>query len=103
MIKEIKTENEYKCFIDSKLTLTITKDNDIYTLQNNDTRIIAKVIALDDYRTSIEMIQHKRKTKNGVFRETTKLKKHNASWTIYILEQTGFMRKAKATIKGDLT
>lgn len=103
MIKEIKKENEYKRFIDGQLLLTITKDNNIYTIKNNDTHIIAKVIALDDYRTSIEMIQHKRKTKNGVFRETTKLKKHNTSWAIYILEQTGFIRKEKATIKGDLT
>lgn len=80
-----------------KMLLTITAlENDIYRAINKFSDITAEIIPLDDYRTSIRCIENKRVDKNGKYRKTKLLAEHNISWLDYMLQEKGFIRKAKA-------
>lgn len=96
MFKEIKENGKYQIFVDGKLLLTIEElGNNAYKATNDSFTITAEVVPLDDYRTQLRCIEHKRADKNGVYRKTTKLLEHNMSWLDYILEDKGFIRKKK--------
>lgn len=96
MFTETKIDGKYQSFRDGNFLLTIEElGNNVYKATNNFFTITAEVIPLDDYRTQIHCIEHKRADKNGVYRKTTKLLDHNMSWLDYILEDKGFIRKKK--------
>jgi len=94
MIKESINNNVYTVVSGEDVLLTITKDGDTYTSKNKDSYIVAEVTPLDDYRTQVKIVTHKRIGKDGKYRPTTKLIQHNSSWLCYILQEIGFVRKA---------
>ena len=69
--------------------------NNIYKVINNSLSITAEVFPIDEYRTSIKCIENKNKTKNGIYRKSKKLMDANMKWLVYMLEETGFIRKPK--------
>lgn len=69
--------------------------NDIYKATNKFTQITAEIKPLDDFRTMTRCVENKRSDKNGRYRKTKELAEHNTSWLMYMLEEYGFIRKAK--------
>jgi hypothetical protein len=94
MVKQIGNTTEY--FIDNELVLAITKcDNDYFIVENELQKLEGECKAVDDYRTSIKIIKNYTKGKNGRVYDSKKTINHNTSWFEYILEEKGFIRKAK--------
>lgn len=86
----------YKCVSNGSVLCIIEKiGENTYKAINSDTKITAKVIPLDEYKTQVTVIEHKRKGKDGKFRNSKKLLEHNSKWLDYMLEEKGFIRKAK--------
>ena len=81
---------------DGEVMLTITAlGNNIYRAVNKFWVITAEVIPLDEYRTSTRCIENKKADKNGKFRKSKALAEQNTNWLRYMLEEKGFIRKAK--------
>ena len=72
--------------------------NNIYRATNKFTQVTAEIIPLDDYMTQTKCIENKRVDKNGRFRKTNTLADHNTMWLCYMLQEYGFIRKAKVSI-----
>ena len=97
MITETIENGIYKSFDGDRLLLTITSlGNNTYRAVNMDCDITAEVVPEDDYMTRLTCIEHKRRGKDGRYRKTTKLLQHNLKWLMYMLQEKGFIRKAKA-------
>ena len=97
MVTEVMENSIYKSFDGDRLLLTITSlGNNIYTAVNMECDITAEVVPEDDYITRLKCIEHKRRGKDGRYRKTTKLLQSNLSWLNYMLQEKGFIRKAKA-------
>ena len=97
MVTEVMENSIYKSFDGDRLLLTITSlGNNIYRAVNMDCDITAEVVPEDDYITRLKCIEHKRRGKDGRYRKTTKLLQSNLSWLNYMLQEKGFIRKAKA-------
>lgn len=93
-----RTENKLE-IIDgdrNKIMCTIEAlGNDIYKATNKFTQITAEIKPLDGFRTMTKCVENKKADKNGVYRKTKALAEHNTSWLCYMLEEYGFIRKAK--------
>ena len=97
MIAEVMEGSIYKSFDGDRLLLTITSlGNNTYRAVNMDCDITAEVEPVDDYITRLTCIEHKRRGKDGRYRKTTKLLQSNLFWLDYMLQEKGFIRKAKA-------
>ena len=97
MVTEVMENGIYKAFDGEKVLCTITSlGNNIYRAVNMDCDITAEVVPEDDYITRLKCIEHKRIGKDGRYRKTTKLLQHNLKWLNYMLQEKGFIRKAKA-------
>ena len=97
MVTEVMENGIYKSFDGDRLLLTITSlGNNIYRAVNMECDITAEVVPEDDYTTRLKCIEHKRRGKDGRYRKTTKLLQSNLSWLNYMLQEKGFIRKAKA-------
>lgn len=94
-METIKKDNQTMYYMDGRLLLTITKlgDNHFVT-ENSGYKIEGKITIIDEYRTEIEIIQHKKKDKRGYWRNNKILLNHNTNWFSYILQEYGFIRKA---------
>jgi len=96
MEKAITNGNKTMYFLDDELLLTIEKvSENKFLVENSFTKLIGEVIALDEYKTEIALEKNFKKDKLGRWRNTKKLFSHNASWFSYILQEKGFIRKAK--------
>jgi hypothetical protein len=99
MEKIIKKDNQTMYYIDDDLLLTITDLNDNhFIVQNNSTKIEGKLYIVDEFITEIQIMNHKRKDTIGRWRKNTKLLEHNTKWFSYILQDRGFIRKAKCVL-----
>ena len=97
MVTEVMENGMYKvCDGDEVLCTIISLGNNIYRAVNTDCDITAEVVPEDDYITRLKCIEHKRRGKDGRYRKTTKLLQSNLSWLNYMLQEKGFIRKAKA-------
>ena len=97
MITEVMENGIYKACDGEKVLCTITSlGNNIYRAVNTDCDITAEVVPEDDYITRLKCIEHKRRGKDGKYRKTTKLLQSNLYWLDYMLQEKGFIRKAKA-------
>ena len=97
MEKIIEKENVKEYYIDGRLSLTIIElGNNKFIVQNKDTKLIGYCKPIDDYETQIELEGNYTIGKNGRLYKTKKLLDHNAMWFSYILQQKGYIRKAKA-------
>lgn len=97
MITEVMENGIYKvCDGEEVLCTIISLGNNIYRAVNTDCDITAEVVPEDDYITRLKCIEHKRRGKDGRYRKTTKLLQPNLKWLMYMLEEKGFIRKAKA-------
>lgn len=97
MVTEVMENSIYKSFDGDRLLLTITSlGNNIYRAVNMECDITAEIVPIDDYITRLKCIEHKRRGKDGRYRKTTKLLQSNLSWLNYMLQEKGFIRKAKA-------
>ena len=97
MITEVMEGNIYKSFDGDRLLLTITSlGNNIYRAVNMECDITAEIVPEDDYITRLKCIGYKRRGKDGRYRKATKLLQSNLSWLNYMLQEKGFIRKAKA-------
>ena len=97
MITEVMEGSIYKSFDGDRVLLTITSlGNNTYRAVNMDCDITAEVEPVDDYITRLTCIEHKRRGKDGRYRKTTKLLQSNLFWLDYMLQEKGFIRKAKA-------
>ena len=97
MIIETMENGIYKSLDGDRVLCTITSlGNNIYRAVNMDCDITAEVVPEDDYITRLKCIEHKRRGKDGRYRKTTKLLQSNLSWLNYMLQEKGFIRKAKA-------
>ena len=97
MVTEVMENGMYKVGDGERVLCTITSlGNNIYRAVNMDCDITAEVVPEDDYITRLKCIEHKRRGKDGKYRKTTKLLQSNLKWFMYMLEEKGFIRKAKA-------
>lgn len=97
MVTEVMENGIYKaCDGEEVLCTIISLGNNTYRAVNMECDITAEVNPKDDYITNIKCIEYKRKGKDGRYRKTTKLLQHNLKWLMYMLEEKGFIRKAKA-------
>lgn len=97
MVTEVMENGIYKACDGEKVLCTITSlGNNIYRAVNMDCDITAEVVPEGDYITRLKCIDHKRRGKDGRYRKTTKLLQSNLSWLNYMLQEKGFIRKAKA-------
>ena len=97
MVTEVMENGMYKVCDGERVLCTITSlGNNIYRAVNMDCDITAEVVPEDDYITRLKCIEHKRRGKDGRYRKTTKLLQSNLSWLNYMLQEKGFIRKAKA-------
>ena len=97
MVTEVMENGMYKVCDGERVLCTITSlGNNIYRAVNMDCDITAEVVPEDDYITRLKCIEHKRRGKDGKYRKTTKLLQSNLSWLNYMLQEKGFIRKAKA-------
>lgn len=100
MIEEIMENGKYQMIDterDEVLCTIESLGNDIYIAINKSSQITAEIKPLDEYKTSLKCIENKRADKNGVFKRSKKLAEHNTNWLYYMLEEKGFIRKAKPT------
>ena len=97
MVTEVMENGMYKVCDGERVLCTITSlGNNIYRAVNMDCDITAEVVPEDDYITRLKCIEHKRRWKDGRYRKTTKLLRINLYWLDYMLQEKGFIRKAKA-------
>ena len=97
MVTEVMENGMYKVCDGERVLCTITSlGNNIYRAVNMDCDITAEVVPEDDYITRLKCIEHKRRWKDGRYRKTTKLLQSNLYWLDYMLQEKGFIRKAKA-------
>lgn len=98
-MREVMGNGVYQSIDDSgEILLTITSlGNNAYRAVNKFFDITAEIIPLDDYRTSVRCIENKKADKNGKYRKTKLLVEHNTNWLNYMLQEKGFIRKAKAS------
>ena len=97
MVTEVMENAMYKVCDGERVLCTITSlGNNIYRAVNMDCDITAEVVPEDDYITRLKCIEHKRRGKDGRYRKTTKLLQSNLYWLDYMLQEKGFIRKAKA-------
>lgn len=97
MVTEVMENGMCKACGGEKVLCTIIPlGNNIYRAVNMDCDITAEVVSEDDYITRLKCIEHKRRGKDGRYRKTTKLLQPNLKWLMYMLEEKGFIRKAKA-------
>ena len=94
---ETKTNTFYQCKDGDKVLCTIERtEENVFRAVNSDTDITCEVIKIDEYKTSVSCIQHKRRGKDGKYRKTSKLLDHNMNWLLYMLENKGFIEPRKA-------
>ena len=97
MVTEVMENGIYKvCDGEEVLCTIISLGNNIYRAVNTDCDITAEVVPENDYITRLKCIEYKRRGKDGRYRKTTKLLQPNLKWLMYMLEEKGFIRKAKA-------
>ena len=97
MVTEVMENGMYKVCDGERVLCTITSlGNNIYRAVNMDCDITAEFVPEDDYITRLKCIEHKRRWKDGRYRKTTKLLQSNLYWLDYMLQEKGFIRKAKA-------
>ena len=97
MVTEVMENGIYKsCDGERVLYTIISLGNNIYRAVNMDCDITAEVVPENDYITRLKCIEYKRRGKDGRYRKTTKLLQSNLSWLDYMLQEKGFIRKAKA-------
>lgn len=91
MIKELKTQDRYQCYDGNDCILEINKvAQDIYRIMSNDGTFEVFCKPIDDFHTQLRFT---------LYRPTNcpkRLYKHRLSWSGYILEAKGFVRKSKA-------
>lgn len=81
---------------DGEIMLTITAlGNNIYKAVNKFYMTTAEIIPIDEYRTSLMCIENKKADKNGHYRKSKALSEHNTNWLNHMLQEKGFIRKAK--------
>lgn len=98
MFREIKSENRYVAYNgDDEICVIESLGDNKYHAHNNECDIVAEIIPIDDYKTQLSLISHKRRGKNGKYRKSNKLAEHNLFWLNYMLQQKGFIRMQKAT------
>lgn len=97
-MREVMENGVYQSIDDSgEILLTVTSlGNNTYRAVNKFFDITAEIIPLDDYRTSVRCIENKKADKNGKYRKTKLLAEHNTNWLNYMLQEKGFIRRAKA-------
>lgn len=95
---DVMKNEVYQSIDDSgEILLTITAlGNNTYRAVNKFFDITAEIKPLNDYRTSVRCIGNRKADKNGKYRETRLLAEHNTNWLNYMLQEKGFIRKAKA-------
>ena len=94
---ETKTTTFYQCKDEDNVLCTIEKiGENVFRAINSDTDITCEVIKIDEYKTSVSCIQHKRRGKDGKYRKTSKLLDNNMNWLLYMLENKGFIEPRKA-------
>lgn len=95
-MRETMANGVYQVFDnDDEIMLTITAlENNTYRAVNKFFDITAKIIPLDDYRTSMRCITYKQADKNGHYRKTKAMVDERLNWLNYQLEEHGFIRKA---------
>ena len=94
---ETKTNTFYQCKDGYKVLCTIERtEENVFRAVNSDTDITCEVIKIDEYKTSVSCIQHKRRGKDGKYRKTSKLLDHNMNWLLYMLENKGFIEPRKS-------
>lgn len=97
MEKVIKEENKTFYYLNNELLLTIeVLGENKYLVENEFNKLIGEVIPLDDYTTLVSLEKNFKKDKLGRWRNTKKLFEHNKGWFSYIIQENGFVRKAKA-------
>lgn len=97
MVTEVMENGMYKvCDGEEVLCTIISLGNNIYRAVNMECDITAEIEPEDDYITRLKCIEHKRRGKDGRYRKTTKLLQSNLFWLDYMLQEKGFIRKAKA-------
>lgn len=96
MENTITIENKTMYYLDNELLLTIEKlGENKFQIENAFNKLIGEVTPLDEFRTEISLEKNLKKDKLGRWRNTKKLFSHNTSWFSYILQEKGFIRKAK--------
>lgn len=97
MVAEKKEDGIYTICDGEKPLLTITDmGNNVYHAVNINTDITAEIVPIDEYKTKLTCIEYKLCGKDGKFRKTTKFLKDTLLWLDWILQEKGFIRKAKA-------
>lgn len=96
-MREIMEKGVYQSMDDNgKVLLTITAlGNNTYRAVNSFTDITAEIIPIDDYKTVTRCIENRKADKNGKYRKSKTLAEHNTNWLNYMLQEKGFIRKAK--------
>lgn len=96
-MRETMENGVYKVIDDNgTIMLTITAlGNNTYRAVNRFMDITAEIIPIDDYKTSLKCIENKKTDKNGHYRKSKALAEHNTNWLNYVLQEKGFIRKAK--------
>ena len=94
---ETKTNTFYQYKSGGKVLCTIEKTaENVFRAVNLDTDITCEVIKIDEYKTSVSCIEHKRRGKDGKYRKSKNLLEHNMNWLLYMLENKGFIEPRKA-------
>ena len=103
MVKEVRTDNEYKCIDDvrNKVICRIEKNGNIYHAKNDMMDLTAEVVVLNDYETLVNSIEYKRKGTDGRYYKTKNLLPYALNWLVYMLEEKGFIRKPLCLNRND--
>lgn len=93
---ETNTNTFYQCKDGDKVLCTIEKTaGNVFRAINLDTDITCEVVKIDEYKTSVFCIEHKRRGKDGKYRKSKTLLDHNMRWLLYMLENKGFIEPRK--------
>ncbi|WP_137743294.1 hypothetical protein [Robertmurraya siralis] len=97
MEKLITDGNKTMYFLNEDLLLTIEKlAENKFLVENQFNKLIGTVTPIDDFKTEIILEKNFKKDTLGRWRNTKKLFSCNMTWFSYILQEKGFVRKAKA-------
>lgn len=78
MIREITTDDRYIVLDGDELICLIESvGNNKYHAHNLSCDIIAEIVPIDDYKTSLKLISHKLRCKDGRYRKRSKWAEHD--------------------------